>query len=183
MRTAPSPNPNLPLNPPPSFPRREDVERSNKTRISRLQTYEHVFPATDGGAIVDLNQREKMLANFMAPSMLALRVDAQVMLIKNMDDSLVNGSMGKVVRFVDPNVVTEFEEVGDAAGKGGKEGKKSAVVGKSIEYPVVEFTVPGGKREVLIQPETWKVELPSGEVQVSRIQVSFDIWKCLFFLC
>jgi len=34
--------------------------------------------------------------------------------------------------------------------------------------------VPGGvRREVMILPEVWKVELPNGEVQVSRSQVNF----------
>jgi len=83
----------------------------------------------------------------------------------------VNGSMGKIIRFVDPNVAGGIEESNDVAGKNGKDGRKSALVGKSIEYPVVEFTIPGGKRELLVLPETWKVELPSGEVQVSRVQL------------
>lgn len=141
--------------------------------MSRLNARDHHFPATDGGTIIDVNQREKMLANFMAPGSLTLRVDAQVMLIKNMDDTLVNGSMGKIVRFMDPNVAGGAEELSDAVGKNGKDGKKNAMVGRSIEYPVVEFAVPGGRREILVLPETWKVELPNGEVQVSRVQVGF----------
>lgn len=122
-----------------------------------------------------------MLANFMAPAELDLRVDAQVMLIKNMDDTLVNGSIGRIIRFVDPAT-----ETGAEVSKDSKKPASSSGSG-SMRWPVVEFTVPGSHgytREVMIQSESWKVELPGGEVQVSRTQVSFSILmsvtrKCL----
>jgi ATP-dependent DNA helicase PIF1 len=127
-----------------------------------------------------------MLANFMAPGVLGLRIDAQVMLIKNMDDTLVNGSMGKVVRFMDPALYGMDELPEGAAGAGGSGsgsgGAKKSVVGGGIQYPVVEFSVPGGgKRELLVTNEIWKVELPSGEVQVSRSQVSYFLYSGFFF--
>jgi len=161
------------------FPRREDVERSNSTRMSRLNTEQLVFTAVDGGTIQDKVQKDKMLANFMAPQRLVLRIDAQVMLIKNMDETLVNGSMGRVLRFVDPNVYgTEQDREGDTSviggtGQAGPVGKKAtASVSPTRFYPVVEFILPhGGRRRCLIMPDIWKVELPSGEVQVSRTQV------------
>jgi len=38
--------------------------------------------------------------------------------------------------------------------------------------PLVEFSLPNKmRREVLVTPENWKVELPSGEIQVSRTQL------------
>lgn len=156
------------------FPRRDDVERSNNGRMSHLQTEQKDFVASDGGTITDLGQREKMLANFMAPKKLVLRVGAQVMLIKNMDEMLVNGSMGKILRFVDPALYgTDYDDV-DGSGNAGKpksERKKTATT-KDMFMPVVEFSVPNrGRREALIMTETWKVELPSGEVQVSRTQL------------
>jgi ATP-dependent DNA helicase PIF1 len=164
------------------FPRREDVERSNSTRMALLGSKEVTFVATDGGLIKDENQRQKMLSNFMAPQVLKLRAEAQVMLIKNSDDMLVNGSMGRVKRFVDTatyGTPEDKEGLGNAAGVvgGGLNGaagasKKGAALDTTL-YPVVEFILPhGGKRDVLILPEMWKVELPSGEVQVSRTQVS-----------
>ena len=119
----------------------------------------------------DKDQRDKQLANFMAPRELKLKVNSQVMLIKNMDDSLVNGSIGKVVRFADVEVEGDLTlEKNNEMKKLGKEPPKKPS-GKI--YPVVEFLQPGGhKRTVMVLPESWKVELPSGEVQVSRTQVS-----------
>lgn len=107
------------------------------------------------------------------------------MLIKNMDETLVNGSMGRVVRFVDPAIYnTEHDiegPVGRAAASAAGGGpsapaskKGSAIVGGGNGLPVVEFSLPhGGRREILVQQESWKVELPNGDVQVSRNQVSF----------
>ena len=98
------------------------------------------------------------------------------MLIKNMDELNVNGSMGTVVEFVDPKdfvtnpdpyTVTSNPGSKPSSKVGGKETKSNAAL--AIKYPVVEF--PNPKRRILIQPETWKVELPDGEVQVSRTQV------------
>ena len=176
------------------FPRREDVDRSNSTRINRLQTQQEIFTASDGGLLTDETQRQKMLANFMAPQKLLLRADAQVMLIKNVDETLVNGSMGRVVRFVDPEVygtdldgegaAGEYGVPGPAIGSGPSVGtaKKKAVASAGLVklYPVVEFLGSNGsKRTCLVLPETWKVELPNGDVQVSRSQVG--IFYCLFF--
>ena len=152
--------------------------------MNHLQTEQEMFHALDGGVIQDLAQREKMLSNFMAPQRLTLRIDAQVMLIKNVDETLVNGSMGKVLRFVEPTVYGTPEDpesaiggagvVGASATAGGGAAKKTlnaAAVGAK-RYPVVEFDLPNGiKRRMLVMPESWTVELPNGEVQVSRTQV------------
>lgn len=154
--------------------------------MARLQTQEMPFVANDGGSIQDANQREKMLMNFMAPQRLVLRIDAQVMLIKNVDETLVNGSMGRVIRFSDTlepgdESSKDLGAVGStSSGIASKKPNSSAGTGKVRMYPVVEFLVPGGTRRVLVQPETWKVELPSGEVQVSRTQVRpYSLGKCL----
>lgn len=123
-----------------------------------------------------------MLSNFMAPKNLTLRIDAQVMLIKNTDETLVNGSMGRVLRFVDEAVYgtpadPDFQfgdsdlGSGSAATNSAAEKPSAAAIAQNI-LPVVEFVLPNGsKRRTLVKPETWKVELPSGEVQVSRSQV------------
>ena len=96
---------------------------------------------------------------------------AQVMLIKNLDDTLVNGTMGKILRFVDPNNPLEDED--GILGKQMKDAAKApASAGPRQLLPVVEWLQPGGaRRTAIVQADSWKVELPSGEVQVSRTQV------------
>ncbi|KAG8887622.1 hypothetical protein FRB98_009290 [Tulasnella sp. 332] len=166
------------------FPRREDVERANKARMNQLQGKRVILRSIDGGTLTDPQQREKILGNFMAPSELDICVDSQVMLIKNLDETLVNGSMGRIVGFCDPAIfkgvtgdgkIETMEETYDLttpAGKKAKERKQRLIdEGKIEECPVVLFQIPGNKpRPELIQRETFKVELPSGEVQVSRHQ-------------
>ncbi|EGN96754.1 hypothetical protein SERLA73DRAFT_140503, partial [Serpula lacrymans var. lacrymans S7.3] len=87
------------------------------------------------------------------------------MLIKNVDETLVNGSIGKVIAFADP----AFYGTNMAS-----DAKKPAKVGQaSMDMPVVAFSVPNREaRETIITPEVWKVELPSGEIQVARTQAS-----------
>jgi len=146
------------------FPRREDVDRSNMSRMQKLDSEErHTYVATDSGT-ADAMVRDKMLGNFMAVQRLELKLDAQVMLIKNMDDTLVNGSIGRVIGFSDG---TPYKD--ESNPEKGVVKKKAGTL-----YPIVSFSIPGGYlKEVLITPEVFKVELPNGEVQASRSQVRF----------
>ena len=139
-------------------------------RSTRLQTEESGFKATDGGTVTEPNQREKHLANLMAPAILNLRVDAQVMLIKNLDENLVNGSMGRVLRFADPAAFDPDVEVSSDLGQGKNAGQQRKPGG--TKYPVVRFAVKGGHMDLLVMPESWKVENAGGEILASRMQVS-----------
>jgi ATP-dependent DNA helicase PIF1 len=112
------------------------------------------------------------------------------MLIKNTDESLVNGSVGKVIGFYDQGSYNKVlagmgmleedsslakgkDKGKDKAGAGKGGGKDAAASAGQPVYPLVSFPiVGGGNREMLMVPETWKVELPNGEVQASRTQVS-----------
>lgn len=148
-----------------------------------------VFRSFDGGSIQDATQRDKLLANCMAPPTLELKIGAQVMLIKNMDDTLVNGSLGRVIDFMDEATyevwfdegdegLRDLEDYGsdeDAAKRSKK--KLKAMVSKNLastgqKYPRVEFALADGTlRTILVQKESWKIELPNGEVQASRSQI------------
>ncbi|KAG8740552.1 hypothetical protein FRC10_004168 [Ceratobasidium sp. 414] len=162
------------------FPRREDVDRANELRMAALPGREESFPARDGGIITDPVQRDKMLQNFMAPKGLILKKDAQVMLLKNIDETLVNGTVGRVVGFFDATEVDigEKGELIQIYAPNEKKQLSSAAKAKQKEqpgplkkYPLVEFRVPRGTRKMLVMPESFKVELPNGEVQVSRTQL------------
>ena len=56
-----------------------------------------------------------------------------------------------------------------------KPSSKAGAATVGPKWPVVEFIIRQGshtaKRRMLVQPETWKTELPNGELQVSRTQV------------
>lgn len=148
--------------------------------MGRLSGQMWTFNAVDSGTIQDTQYREKLLANCMAPPVIHLKKGAQVMLIKNMEDSLVNGSIGRVMGFMDEGTFdyyreheTDFADEDDSARK-----KLKAMAHKSEEsqgprkWPLVCFVQPDGtERHLLCQPETWKIELPNGEVQAQRQQV------------
>ena len=156
-----------------SFPRREDVERSNESRMKGLTGIPQTYYANDGGTITDPDLRAKLLSNMMAPALLQLKISSQVMLIKNTDETLVNGSMGQVIGFFEPGAYAKsIAGVLEEPDKKSKKKDNNTPTGVQ-EYPLVRFPIAGTNtfREVLIQPETWKVELPSGEVQASRTQV------------
>lgn len=111
------------------------------------------------------------------------------MLIKNIDDTLVNGSLGKVVGFMDERTFDFYHEnedefqavetmdLGDdemnRSRKRLKEMLSKDLVGDtSRTWPVVRFAIAdGSSRDLLCQNESWKIELPSGEVQASRSQI------------
>ncbi|QLQ79934.1 hypothetical protein HG537_0C05830 [Torulaspora globosa] len=90
---------------------RNEVERANKQRLNRLPGKAHIFHAIDGGVLEDREMKEKLLQNFLAPKELQLKIGAQVMMIKNIDATLVNGSLGKVIDFIDPETYMFYETI------------------------------------------------------------------------
>ncbi|GMM34618.1 DNA helicase [Saccharomycopsis crataegensis] len=93
------------------FATRYEVDRANNRRLSVLPGEEYVFNSIDGGSMVNGDSREALLNNFLAPKQLILKAGAQVMMIKNMDETLVNGSLGKVIDFVDPDTYFFYKKV------------------------------------------------------------------------
>ncbi|KAN0061700.1 DNA helicase [Thecaphora frezii] len=152
------------------FPRREEVDRANHERLLALPTKAETFPASDGGSL-DPTSRERVLQNFIALKSLTLKVGAQVMLIKNVDETLVNGSIGLVLDFIDER---EYMERGLGRGEDKEDGNKLNALNRASQrkWPLVRFKMPnGGFRDYLAKPESWKNELPTGEVQAARTQV------------
>lgn len=175
------------------FALRSEVDKANKDRLVNLQGNEEVFEARDGGTIVDKTQRDKLLSNCMAPEAIVLKKGAQVMLIKNVDESLVNGSIGRVIGFMDEGEFDKYcinEEAYSQNTDGilGTQMPSNAMTKEELarkrltdnlltttaqrKFPLVRFAIADGtSRDLLCQPESWKVELPNGEVQASRSQV------------
>ncbi|KAG8835974.1 hypothetical protein FRC17_010943 [Serendipita sp. 399] len=171
------------------FPRREDVDRANMERMDRLKGPTHTFLAADGG-IADERVRGRMLENFMAPKMLKLKKDAQVMMIKNVDEQLVNGTVGKVVDFMtdgewiehirssyggNPEEPPEGSNPEDEKSKDKEKEKQKQIkkVAKEKKYPIVEWKIPGSRytRTEIVRDEQFKVEGPDGRIEVSRAQL------------
>lgn len=145
------------------YPRREDVDRANSARTSALTGTSRTYFAKDFGD-------EKLLGNLMAPQQLQLRIDSQVMMIKNTDENLVNGSMGKVIDFVDPN---NYPRPGENEEDVKSKSKSSKADVAATKYPLIRFNGgTSGECTLVITPETWKIEAQNGEVLASRMQVS-----------
>lgn len=150
------------------YPMREGVDSANRARLRALGSLQS-YAAMESGTITDPTQREKILSNFMAPKHLELAINAQVMLIKNVDETLVNGSLGRVVGFADPDDYAKGDSAQDASGVvgGGSmnlTAKKGPSTGSRKPYPVVEFGMTNGtKRRVLVLPEVFKFEQPGAQ--------------------
>ena len=182
------------------FPTRQEVDQANNTRLGNLLGRTYVFEARDGGAITDVPQRDKLLQNCMAAQTIVLKKGCQVMLVKNVDETLVNGSIGRVMGFMDEakfdSYIQRDREEADLnedgtfssqteAGKfhdgvplaDSMAAKKKISVTSALEtssrhWPVVRFIVADGTtRDFLCMPESYKIELPNGEVQASRQQI------------
>lgn len=185
--------PSLPENMTPTelFPLRRDVDRANQSRLDAIESEVRVYTSLDGGSLQG-EFRERVLENFLAPRHVHLKKGAQVMLIKNLGESLVNGSIGTVVDFLDESQYEDAygdeddvyrEEVtskllarSDRTRRSASPTKRSASPekggGRALpQWPLVRFVVPGGTRDLLVRPETWKNEEPNGEVIASRTQV------------
>uniref|UniRef100_A0A0K3C6U0 ATP-dependent DNA helicase PIF1 n=1 Tax=Rhodotorula toruloides TaxID=5286 RepID=A0A0K3C6U0_RHOTO len=97
------------------FPMRHDVDRANTNRLRSLAGESRLFRAEDSEP--DPSKQGQWFKNIMAPDVLELKIGAQVMLIKNLDQNLVNGTVGHVVGFGVPELADEEEEE-----EGGREG-------------------------------------------------------------
>ena len=177
------------------FPTRAEVDNANRSRLQKLPGNEMVFNATDGGAL-DPEYRGKALAACMAPEAITLKKGAQVMLIKNLDEQLVNGSIGQVIGFTDEATFDKSHNAGDDIPSSGiptgdlsEDEADTASVSRarlrammyrdnpsgastSQKWPVVAFPLAGGgQRDYFAVRESWKIEQPNGEIQASRMQV------------
>jgi ATP-dependent DNA helicase PIF1 len=100
------------------------------------------------------------------------------MMIKNVDEQLVNGTVGKVVDFM-----TEFEWADSLLASGRQpdentdEKDKSRKPSTEKKWPIVEWKIVGSRnpRKELVREEIFKVEGPNNKIEASRTQVSFGL--------
>ena len=123
---------------------------------------------------------QRTLENFMTSRRIALKKGAQVMLIKNVDRELSNGSVGTVLDFVDDESFKELYGEEDAPdtllraerAPGATRQESKTEPRPAPRWPLVRFHLVNGRtRDFLARPEAWKTEEPSGKVVASRTQV------------
>jgi hypothetical protein len=132
---------------------RRQVEESNHTRLEALTGPMHEFTAFDSG------KDPKKMESCIAPGLIRLKKNAQVMLLKNMDSTLVNGSLGIVIGFVGEG---RFTTLGSLR-KRMAPNKREQVTDLDLQdilarpYPVVRFA---DDREIVIENDRWSMTLP-----------------------
>lgn len=91
------------LEPTQLYPLRRQVDEANKSRMSAIEGREFIYMSEDSG-LFDNESTQRLLADVMMPSRLALKAGAQVILLVNLSAQLVNGSRGRVETFVNDEV-------------------------------------------------------------------------------
>jgi ATP-dependent DNA helicase PIF1 len=180
------------------FPLRNEVDRANASRLKALPSHTHTFVSRDSGSAPP-EKRATVLSNMIAQERLHLKTDAQVMLIKNADDVLVNGTVGRVLGFfaisevvggggevskggsgairnvqVEANGRTPIKRVENKENEGPedtKKGKTKAIEDSGEKFPLVEFRTTQGKETVLVGRDEFRVEDNEGNVIARRVQV------------
>lgn len=95
------------------FARRDEVQRANQQALDRLEGECFTYNAHD---FVYNNAPPTILDAHMAPVELSLKKGAQVMLIKNFDNTLVNGSVGMVIGFMRSDVFGGLPKLNENVG-------------------------------------------------------------------
>ena len=136
------------------FPLRTEVDRANAARMAALRGQAYRFEARDSGSAAP-PRRQKLLDNMMAVRALELKADAQVMLVKNVSETLVNGSVGRVLGF-HPSPERRRRD------------------GDDDLLPLVEFRTFRGKETVLVSRDEFRAEDSEGKLLARRVQVILE---------
>lgn len=132
------------------FPLRTQVERANAFRMTALGGPSYKFESRDSGAAAP-EKRRKLLENMVAVNVLELKVNAQVMLVKNINETLVNGTVGKVLGFEKSTDKTRSKD--------------------DELLPLIEFRTLKGKEVLLVSRDEFRAEDSEGKLLARRVQV------------
>ncbi len=136
---------------------------ANCTRTKFPGGWIYQYKAEDGGTVEDVTLREQLLAHCVAPPLLSLKIGSQVMLIRDIEGTLVYGLIGRVIAFMDGATFDIYLD------------DSNPVWNHLNTWPLVRFPVQGGEtRDLLGRRERWTRELPNG-VEVYRSQVPFTL--------
>ena len=156
---------------------KNEVETENLSRLNALPGQEVSYVAIDSG---DKFALESFKKNCTAPDILVLKLNAQVILLRNLStsDGLVNGSRGFVVGFDFPSkkYTTSSDLKGAQNGATPLESKNDS----KTRYPIVKFT---NGRQIMIKEESFSV-ISQGKVLVQRIQIPLLLaWAITIHKC
>ncbi|OJD30801.1 dna repair and recombination protein pif1 [Diplodia corticola] len=147
------------------FALRRDADAANTRRMHNIKKAVNTYHAIDGGIITDTATRQKLLADCTAPEVLQIKENAQVMLIKNINKTLVNGSLGRVVGFANKHTFIRGQwttQPPDQTHHWRAKLQPSLLVDCEKDlpvFPVVRFQLPSGDaRTELCEPAEWSVE-------------------------
>lgn len=144
------------------YPLRKEVDSSNTRKLDQLSGQLFEFTARDIGD-------PRKLEQCLAPTVIRLKRHAQVMLLKNIDADLVNGSIGIVVGFAGHGEYTSKEKCNKLrTPQHQKEDlmreafllpfeKREKANITDTPWPIVRFS---NNREMLFEHESWTFELP-----------------------
>ncbi|OZJ06814.1 hypothetical protein BZG36_00001, partial [Bifiguratus adelaidae] len=140
------------------FALRSQVENANSSRLASLPGKEYHFTSLD-------EDTEKIDKVCIAPKELVLKIGAQVMLLKNVDNYLVNGSIGVIESFAKPSEQENYDlTYRDNPGDSRNDDPRYA----ETEWPVVRFR---NNIKMLFSTALWEMRAPQGELVASRRQV------------
>lgn len=119
------------------FALRKHVDTYNSARLERIDNPLRTFISTDNG-------QSSTLVHCPAPRELSLKKGCQVMLVRNISDSLVNGTVGTVTGF---KTIDEFK------------------------HPIVDVVCANGRiKKILVNRAQWESMDMNGNIIASRLQ-------------
>jgi len=131
------------------YPTRRQAEAYNSGKLDELEAEQETYTAEDN--VYNKGSTSRSLESCPALPEVTLKVGAQVMLVKNINSTLVNGTVGVVTRFI----IISLPD-------------------RKIPYsvPVVRFTLADGNVVTRhIFKETWSMQQSSGQTICSRTQI------------
>lgn len=164
------------------FPTRKEVENFNKRRLLSIKNPVVTFQSCDWCS----DKRMLSLLNGLpVASSVGLKIGAQVMLVRNLDEGLTNGTIGIVKGFYTYREATGDESYRKKVGfvrnirvtdKGVPVSCSNAQhdPSTSTHTPLVEFHIHNVTEHVLVLPMEFQVEF-DGKPAVKRFQVGFIV--------
>lgn len=129
------------------YPLRSEVKRENEKRLLQLKGQSKFYHSCDMG---DPRLLEQIKKNCPAPEVLEIKLEAQVSLIKNLDNTLINGSLGIVKGFSEKGypivffpvskrleIITPQEWVNELPLTKNGNTKEEAIKAKRIQVPLI----------------------------------------------